>query len=65
MKVVEVINADALVLKTAVGDYRKVTLSSIRPPRLSQAPKEGKEDGKEVEQPRVRITSFSFHDIRP
>ncbi|XP_071791896.1 staphylococcal nuclease domain-containing protein 1-like isoform X2 [Asterias amurensis] len=51
-KVVEVINADALVLKTAAGDYRKVTLSSIRPPRLSQAPKEGKEDGKEVEQPR-------------
>ncbi|XP_072045647.1 staphylococcal nuclease domain-containing protein 1-like [Amphiura filiformis] len=32
-KVVEVVNADALVIKTG-DEYKKITLSSIRPPRL-------------------------------
>jgi staphylococcal nuclease domain-containing protein 1 len=31
--VMEVVNADALVLKLATGTYKKVFLASIRPPR--------------------------------
>ncbi|XP_064490231.1 staphylococcal nuclease domain-containing protein 1-like [Ornithodoros turicata] len=41
--VTEVINADALVVKTADGDMRKVFLSSIRPPRLAEENKTGGE----------------------
>ncbi|XP_071476921.1 staphylococcal nuclease domain-containing protein 1-like [Diadema antillarum] len=33
-KVVEIVNADALVIKLENGSFRKFTLSSIRPPRL-------------------------------
>ncbi|XP_030843744.1 staphylococcal nuclease domain-containing protein 1 isoform X1 [Strongylocentrotus purpuratus] len=33
-KVVEVVNADALVVKLDNGTFKKITLSSIRPPRL-------------------------------
>ena len=33
-QVVEVVNADALVIKTG-DEYKKITLSSIRPPRLT------------------------------
>ncbi|XP_077999812.1 staphylococcal nuclease domain-containing protein 1-like [Glandiceps talaboti] len=40
-KVVEVVNADAMVIKTSSGEFRKITLSSIRPPKLAMP---GKED---------------------
>ncbi|KAJ8031554.1 nuclease domain-containing protein 1 [Holothuria leucospilota] len=33
-KVVEVVNADALVIKTSSGEFRRINLASIRPPRL-------------------------------
>ena len=33
-KVVEVVNGDSMVVKRGKGDYRKVFLASIRPPRL-------------------------------
>ncbi|PIK48262.1 putative nuclease domain-containing protein 1 [Apostichopus japonicus] len=33
-KVVEVVNADALVIKINPGDFRRINLASIRPPRL-------------------------------
>lgn len=40
-KVMEVINADALVVKVADGELRKIFLSSIRPPRRPEEPKTG------------------------
>lgn len=33
-QVVEVVNADALVIKINPGDFRRINLASIRPPRL-------------------------------
>ena len=48
------VNADALVVKTQSGEYRKVTLSSIRPPRLTQPAKDGKEHGKDDEPAKVK-----------
>ncbi|XP_033101620.1 staphylococcal nuclease domain-containing protein 1-like [Anneissia japonica] len=45
-KVVEVINADALLIKTNDSKYKKITLSSIRPPRMA--------DVKEEDQPKDR-----------
>ncbi|XP_071943600.1 staphylococcal nuclease domain-containing protein 1-like [Antedon mediterranea] len=45
-KVVEVINADALVVKSNDGKYKKITLSSLRPPRMA--------DVKEEDQPKDR-----------
>ncbi|KAM9311355.1 staphylococcal nuclease domain-containing protein 1 [Gastrophryne carolinensis] len=35
-KVVQVLNADAVVLKMNAGDYKTIHLSSIRPPRLEE-----------------------------
>ncbi|XP_002732557.2 staphylococcal nuclease domain-containing protein 1-like [Saccoglossus kowalevskii] len=48
-KVVEVVNADSMVIKTNTGEYRKLTLSSIRPPRLTQP---GKEDESPIKENR-------------
>ena len=36
-KVVEVVNADALVLKLQDGSFKKVFLASVRPPRVEAA----------------------------
>ena len=36
-KVVEVVNADSLVLKLADGSFKKVFLASVRPPRVDAA----------------------------
>ncbi|CAN7995796.1 unnamed protein product, partial [Ixodes hexagonus] len=44
-KVVEVINADALVVRLEDGELRKIFLSSIRPPRRSEETKAGGESG--------------------
>ncbi|CAN7995271.1 unnamed protein product, partial [Ixodes pacificus] len=48
-KVVEVINADALVVRLEDGELRKIFLSSIRPPRRSEEAKatSGESGGKE------------------
>lgn len=44
-KVVEVINADALVVKVGDNELRKIFLSSIRPPRRPEEPKEAAPGG--------------------
>ncbi|XP_022111973.1 staphylococcal nuclease domain-containing protein 1-like [Acanthaster planci] len=62
-KVVEVVNADALLLKTASGEYRKVTLSSIRPPRLTQPAKDSKENGKDEEPSKPERRIRPLYDV--
>ncbi|XP_038049256.1 staphylococcal nuclease domain-containing protein 1-like [Patiria miniata] len=62
-KVVEVINADALLLKTTSGEYRKVTLSSIRPPRLTQQAKDSKENGKDDEPAKPERRVRPLYDV--
>jgi len=36
-KVVEIVNADALVVKTPEGSFQKIHFSSLRPPRYAYA----------------------------
>jgi staphylococcal nuclease domain-containing protein 1 len=43
-KVLEVVNSDAIVVKTPSGEHKKIFFSSLRPPR-AQAPPAGGEDG--------------------
>ncbi|XP_063970734.1 staphylococcal nuclease domain-containing protein 1-like [Lytechinus pictus] len=43
-KVMEVVNADALVVKLDNGTFKKITLSSIRPPRLPATTEEAPKD---------------------
>ncbi|XP_070535997.1 staphylococcal nuclease domain-containing protein 1-like [Ptychodera flava] len=48
-KVMEIVNADAMVIKNNNGEFRKITLSSIRPPRLAMP---GKEDESAIKENR-------------
>ena len=62
LKVVEVVNSDAIVVKTDKGQYQKVFFSSFRPPRKTEDSTE-QQQVKGMSKIFIKSNEYSVHDL--